>query len=288
MPGPIRAGFEDSRALAARPLSLRGVARYPPAPWGDQLGHPCGSCGVFTDYEVTGREEFLVRWQRARLARGGSQSLVPNSPGNQAVDESNVRPHMWLMVNPRLACTIKYPEQKPERILLHTPPIKDSPVGQDLFSSPIGCELSEEESCRLPASGMRISNPTGTQNGSHIPNKWLQPAVSYFILIALVIRSSLTHSLTVQEIYSFICEHFPYFLTAPKGWKNRIRRNLCFNRNFKMVTVKGSGAGQQLWSLTSEGKVRLREDLKILSKQALSQIQSSMMTPESLLHSSPD
>ncbi|XP_078055337.1 forkhead box protein R1 [Mustelus asterias] len=223
-----------------------------------------------------------------RLARGGNQTLAPNLPENQTVDEASVRPHLWLMVNPRLVCAIRYPEQEPWRALPHKTLNKDYPVGQGQSSSPICSEVPAEESCLLPDSGMMVSNPAERLNVNFTPNKWLQPAASYFILTALVMRSSLTHSLTVQEIYSYICEHFPYFLTAPKGWKNGIRRNLCFNRNFKMVTVKGPNPGQQLWSLTSEGRVRLREDLKFLSKQALNQIKSSMVTPELLLQSSAD
>ncbi|PNI64838.1 FOXN4 isoform 5, partial [Pan troglodytes] len=53
-------------------------------------------------------------------------------------------------------------------------------------------------------------------------------------------KNSKTGSLPVSEIYSFMKEHFPYFKTAPDGWKNSVRHNLSLNKCFEKVDKQPS------------------------------------------------
>lgn len=66
----------------------------------------------------------------------------------------------------------------------------------------------------------------------HITNK---PPYSFSCLIFMAIEDSERKALPVKEIYSWIMDHFPYFKTAPTGWKNSVRHNLSLNKCFQKV-----------------------------------------------------
>lgn len=51
----------------------------------------------------------------------------------------------------------------------------------------------------------------------------------------MAIEDSVQKALPVKEIYAWIIQHFPYFKTAPTGWKNSVRHNLSLNKCFQKV-----------------------------------------------------
>ncbi|CAO2604513.1 Forkhead box protein N2 [Lemmus lemmus] len=51
----------------------------------------------------------------------------------------------------------------------------------------------------------------------------------------MAIEHSPNKCLPVKEIYSWILDRFPYFATAPTGWKNSVRHNLSLNKCFQKV-----------------------------------------------------
>lgn len=66
----------------------------------------------------------------------------------------------------------------------------------------------------------------------HTNNK---PPLSFSSLIFLAIEDSIEKALPVKEIYAWIVAHYPYFKTAPTGWKNSVRHNLSLNKCFQKV-----------------------------------------------------
>ncbi|XP_076867193.1 forkhead box protein R1 [Brachyhypopomus gauderio] len=112
---------------------------------------------------------------------------------------------------------------------------------------------------------------------------WPRPPVNYCILIAMALSSSRTGSLNVQQIYNFTREHFPFFLTAPDGWKNTIRHNLCFSESFKKTPQQVTGEGKRkscLWHLTLDGRRRLRNEIHTLTGDSLRMLKRSMSFPD--------
>uniref|UniRef100_A0A8C5V4L7 Forkhead box N2 n=1 Tax=Microcebus murinus TaxID=30608 RepID=A0A8C5V4L7_MICMU len=90
------------------------------------------------------------------------------------------------------------------------------------------------------------------------------PPYSFSLLIYMAIEHSPNKCLPVKEIYSWILNRFPYFATAPTGWKNSVRHNLSLNKCFQKVEkshgkVNGKGS---LWCVDPEYKPNLMQALK--------------------------
>uniref|UniRef100_A0A8B9PPS6 Fork-head domain-containing protein n=1 Tax=Apteryx owenii TaxID=8824 RepID=A0A8B9PPS6_APTOW len=112
---------------------------------------------------------------------------------------------------------------------------------------------------------------------------WPRPPLNYCILITLALGNSADGSLTVQQIYQFTRQHFPFFQTAPDSWKNTIRHNLCFSSSFEKTTRFVCGEGNRklrLWKLTPEGRKKFHEEAQALPKEALNLVRQSMSEPE--------
>uniref|UniRef100_A0A1B6LDR3 Fork-head domain-containing protein n=1 Tax=Graphocephala atropunctata TaxID=36148 RepID=A0A1B6LDR3_9HEMI len=115
-----------------------------------------------------------------------------------------------------------------------------------------------------------------------------KPAYSYSCLIAMALKNSLTGSLPVSEIYSFMCHHFPYFKTAPNGWKNSVRHNLSLNKCFEKIEKSpGSGAsGSQrkgcLWAMNPAKIMKMDEEVAKWSRKDPSAIKKAMVCPDNL------
>ncbi|KAM5316190.1 forkhead box protein N2 isoform 1-T13 [Glossophaga mutica] len=112
-----------------------------------------------------------------------------------------------------------------------------------------------------------------------------KPPYSFSLLIYMAIEHSPNKCLPVKEIYSWILDRFPYFATAPTGWKNSVRHNLSLNKCFQKVErshgkVNGKGS---LWCVDPEYKPNLMQALK---KQpfpsALTSPQSGSLSPHYL------
>ncbi|KAH0623392.1 hypothetical protein JD844_031665, partial [Phrynosoma platyrhinos] len=111
---------------------------------------------------------------------------------------------------------------------------------------------------------------------------WPRPPLNYCILISLALSSSVDSSLTVQEIYQFTRQHFPFFRTAPEGWKNTVRHNLCFSNSFEKTTdfvcLEGNRKSR-LWKLTAEGRRKFQEETQALPKDTMGLVHRSMDKP---------
>ncbi|XP_030074960.1 forkhead box protein N4 isoform X2 [Microcaecilia unicolor] len=111
-----------------------------------------------------------------------------------------------------------------------------------------------------------------------------KPIYSYSCLIAMALKNSKTGSLPVSEIYSFMKEHFPYFKTAPDGWKNSVRHNLSLNKCFEKVENKMSGSSRKgcLWALNPAKIDKMEEEMQKWKRKDLQAIRRSMANPDEL------
>ncbi|XP_011881357.1 PREDICTED: uncharacterized protein LOC105569471 [Vollenhovia emeryi] len=116
-------------------------------------------------------------------------------------------------------------------------------------------------------------------------NSYPKPAYSYSCLIAMALKNSRTGSLPVSEIYNFMCRHFPYFTTAPTGWKNSVRHNLSLNKCFEKIE-KPPGNGSQrkgcLWAIHPSKVTKMDEEVRKWSRKDPTAIKRAMVNPDQL------
>ncbi|KAM6950293.1 forkhead box protein N5-like [Lycodopsis pacificus] len=206
---------------------------------------------------------------------------------DQFYHDTFVTPSLWLLVDPNIVCPIPSIENTPDQQEVSKPDegIQTAQLNPAETQRP-STDYMNEDVCRRPAKTRRKGRTPNIRDSKTLkPGCWPRPPVNYCILIALALKSSHTGSLKVQQIYNFTREHFPFFQTAPDGWKNTIRHNLCFNSSFRKTCNQLCRDGKRkscFWHLTLDGHRRLKDEIGTLTGESFKQLERSMSRPDEI------
>ncbi|KAF6017257.1 hypothetical protein EB796_024418 [Bugula neritina] len=129
-------------------------------------------------------------------------------------------------------------------------------------------------------------SPNSLPSSTVADNPFPKPPYSYSCLIAMALKNSKHGSLPVAEIYNFMIRHFPYFKTAPDGWKNSVRHNLSLNKCFeKIENPNADGTNSRkgcLWALNPTKMKKMDEEVNKWNKKDPVAIKRAMNYPEML------
>ncbi|XP_037695751.1 forkhead box protein R1 [Choloepus didactylus] len=274
---------------------------------------------AFTTSHLSLAEQNLARY-RLRVVQPPKLPLEKKL--NPDKDGPDIEPNLWMWVNANVVYPpgkLEAPRRKAPTSTLHSaqPPLKEEDpscskitVAESLppssrkqylpqkrfASSPRDWEEEEEEEAEDQDDSSSVALPSPhkkaplqsrrlRQANSQEGRLWPRPPLNYFHLIALALRNSPPCGLNVQQIYTFTRQHFPFFQTAPEGWKNTVRHNLCFRDSFEKVPASvQAGAITRprscLWKLTEEGHRRFAEEARALASTRLESIQQCMSQPD--------
>ncbi|CAF1086973.1 unnamed protein product [Adineta ricciae] len=122
------------------------------------------------------------------------------------------------------------------------------------ITTAVSSKQASPDSTSLPTTAFKVTHVQYKleANDVELPTSTahVKPPYSYVTLIRQAILSADMQRMTLNEIYQWILEAYPYFRTAPAKWKNSIRHNLSLNKCFKRLQRSSDDPGKgSYWTL---------------------------------------
>ena len=107
------------------------------------------------------------------------------------------------------------------------------------------------------------------------------------LMVILSVLKKLKEYFIFNDFFFIFSDHFPYFKTAPNGWKNSVRHNLSLNKCFeKIEKPSANGTNQRkgcLWAMNPEKVTKMDDEVKKWSRKDPMAIKKAMVYPGKVL-----
>ena len=135
--------------------------------------------------------------------------------------------------------------------------VKKELVSDDSSPTKFSSSTGGGDTCRSDDSKL-IESPSDDSSGGGKKNE--KPPYSYIALIMMAIQAQPPKRATLNEIYQFLQDRFPFFRGSYTGWKNSVRHNLSLNECFiKLPKGLGRPGKGHYWTIDPAAEFMFEE-----------------------------